>query len=198
MRSWSIDDYLGRLGARHPTPASAAVAALTLAQAAALLAMVVRVRDVGHEVLDRLGELREQALALAEADARAVEAVAGAFALPRSTAVERAQRSAAIADALLDAAGPPAAAVPIGAELISLCERLAGVASGAVLGDVAAAADSAAAALSISRTNVEVDVAPRRGVPEAERLLAAVDPVDDLLCRAAAVRDRIRRTLTTG
>ena len=44
MRSWTIDTYLERLAARHPTPAGAAVAALNLAQAAALLAMVARFR----------------------------------------------------------------------------------------------------------------------------------------------------------
>ena len=44
MRSWSIDTYLDRLAARHPTPAGAAVAALNLAQGAALLEMVARFR----------------------------------------------------------------------------------------------------------------------------------------------------------
>ncbi|CAA9396649.1 MAG: hypothetical protein AVDCRST_MAG66-1205, partial [uncultured Pseudonocardia sp.] len=84
------------------------------------------------------------------------------------------------------------------AELVVLCERMAGVGSGAVLGDVAAAADAAAAALSTSRTNVEADIGPRRGTPEAERLVAAVGSVDDLLRRAAEVRDGIRGTLRRG
>jgi hypothetical protein len=49
--------------------------------------------------------------------------------------------------------------------------------------------------LSISRTNVEADIAPRRGTAEAERLAEAVGSVDDLLRRAARVRDDIRRAL---
>ena len=187
MQDWTIGDYLDRLAARHPTPASSAVAALNLAQAAALLAMVARIRDVPG-VIARTDELRDAALDLAEADARAVEQVAAAYALPRNTDT----RAATIAETLLAAAEPPARAVPLGAELLGLCERLAGVATGALGGDVAAAADAVAAALSISRTNVEADVAGHRGSPEADRLAAVVAPVDGLLERAARLRERIR------
>jgi methenyltetrahydrofolate cyclohydrolase len=199
VQSSTIADYLDRLAAPHPTPASAAVAALNLAQAAGLLAMVARLR-LEHDVdtIRRTGELREAALGLAEADAQAVETVVAAYALPRSTETERQRRATAIADALLAAAEPPARAVPLGAELIGLCERLAGIASGALLGDVAAAADATAAAVSISRTNVEADVAARRGDPEADRLAAAVEPVDALLDRAARVRDGVRDRFRTG
>jgi formiminotetrahydrofolate cyclodeaminase len=206
VRSWSIDTYLGRLAARHPTPAGAAVAALNLAQAAALLAMVARfradvdhpARDVAQSALGRAEELREAALRVAEADASAVEEVAAAYALPRSTEAERGRRAAAIADALLAAAGPPAELVTVGAELVGLCERMAEVGSGALLGDVAAAADATVAALSISRTNVEADIGPRRGSAEAERLAAELRSVDDLLGRAARVRDEIRGRLGAG
>jgi formiminotetrahydrofolate cyclodeaminase len=153
--SWSIDEYLDRLAAPHPTPASSHVAALNLAQGAALLAMVARVRADKAGVLARTSHVREAALRLAEADASVVAEVAGVFALPRTTEAERERRAAAIADALLAAAGPPAELVGVGAELVELCERTAAIASGALLGDVAAAADAAAAALNISRTNVE-------------------------------------------
>jgi formiminotetrahydrofolate cyclodeaminase len=191
VQDWTVGTYLDRLAARHPTPAGAAVAALNLAQAAALLAMVARFRDV-PDALERTDELRACALGLAEADARAVEEVAAAYRLPRSTDAERERRAATIADTLLAAAEPPARAVPLGAELLGLCERLAGVATGALGGDVAAAADAVAAALSISRTNVEADVAGHRGTPEAERLAAAVAPVAELLDRATLLRERIR------
>ena len=198
MRSWSIDTYLDRLAARHPTPAGAAVAALNLAQGAALLVMVARFRldpDRAARDVARAEGVREAALRLAEADSAAVEVVAAAYALPRSDDSERARRASAIGDALLAAAGPPAELITVGAELVGLCEQMAEVATGALLADVAAAADAAAAALSISRTNVEADIGGRRGTPEAERLAAAVASVDDLLRRAAQVRDGIRATL---
>lgn len=187
MQDWTIGDYLDRLAARHPTPAGSAVAALNLAQAAALLAMVARFRDA-PDALARTEELRAQAIALADDDARAVEQVAAAYRLPRSTDAERERRAAAIADRLLAAAEPPARAVPLGAELIGLCERLSEVATGALRADVAAAADATAAALSISRTNVEADVAGHRGTAEVDRLAAAVVPVDALLERIVRLK----------
>jgi formiminotetrahydrofolate cyclodeaminase len=198
VRSWSIGTYLDRLAARHPTPAGAAVAALNLAQAAALLEMVARFRlepDHAASVIARAKNVREAALRLADADAGLVDEVAAAYALPRSSDAEQGQRAAAIADALLAAAGPPAELITVGAELVGLCERMAEVGSGALLADVAAAADAAAAGLSISRTNVEADIGPRRDTAEAERLRAAVGSVDDLLRRAAQVRDGIRAAL---
>jgi methenyltetrahydrofolate cyclohydrolase len=197
----TIDAYLDRLAARHPTPAGAAVAALNLAQAAALLAMVARFRldgaagEVAQGVVARAEDVRAAALRLSAADADAVGAVGAAYALPRSTEADRRRRAAAIADALLAAAGPPAELIGIGADLVEQCELMARVGSGALVADVAAAADAAAAALSISRTNVEADIGPRRGTAEAERLAAVVGCVDDLLRRATEVRDGIRERL---
>ena len=195
MRSLTVGDYLDRLAARNPVPAGAAVAALSLAQAASLLAMVARFRAT-EDVPERAEELGAEAVRLAEADAELVGEVAAAYALPRSTDDERRRRAAAIADGLLAAAGPPTELIGVGAELVGLCERMAEVASGALRGDVAAAADAAAAGISISRTNVEADVGPRRADPEAQRLTDVLGDVDDLLARAARARDGIRRRLT--
>ena len=202
MRSWSIDTYLDRLGARHPTPAGAAVAALNLAQGAALLEMVARFRlepDRAAGVIARAKDVREAALRLADADAGLVDVVAAAYALPRSSDAERAQRAAAIADALLAAAGPPAELITVGAELVGLCERMAEVASGALLADVAAAADAAAAGLSISRTNVEADIAPRRGTrggraPRRRRRLRRRSAASRRTGPRRDPRDPVRRT----
>ncbi len=202
MRSWSIDTYLDRLAARHPTPAGAAVAALNLAQGAALLEMVARFRLEP----DQRGGCRSRArrtCARRRCGWPTPTPVSSTWSPPPTRSpdpsdAERGQRAAAIADALLAAAGPPAELVTVGAELVGLCERMAEVGSGALLADVAAAADAAAAGLSISRTNVEADIAPRRGTAEAERLAAAVGSVDDLLRRAArsatgSADDRVRR-----
>src|SRR5690348_2653460 len=156
--------------------------------------MVARFRDVPG-VPERAEDLREAALRLAEADGAAVGEVAAAYALARSTEEERGRRTAAIADALLAAARPPADLIPVGAELVGLCERMVEVGSGALLADVAAAADAVAAGIGISATNVEADIGPRRAMPEAQRLAAALGPVDDLLRRAARVRDDVRRAL---
>ena len=201
MRDWTIDTYLGRLAARHPTPAGAAVAALNLAQGAALLAMVARFRAVPGTSRTTCSSgrrhVRETALRLAEADAGRRRGgrppPTRCPAPPRPSARGARRRSPT-------PSSPPRvhrpSSIPVGAELVGLCERMAEVASGALLADVAAAADAAAAALSISRTNVEADIGPRRGSAggRAPRRRDSMS-VDDLLLRAARVRDGIRRAL---
>src|ERR1700716_2093062 len=92
MRDETIAAFLGQLAARVPAPGGGATAALHAAQAAALLAMVARYSDgpkydagLMNRIVSEADELREDALALAEADANAFGAVAEAYRLPRPT-----------------------------------------------------------------------------------------------------------------
>src|SRR5450432_539190 len=107
MRDDTIATFLDQLAARVPAPGGGATAALHAAQAAALLAMVARYSDGARydgalmgRVVAEADALRSTALGLAEADAAAFGAVAGAYQLPRSAE----GRSAAIAAALAGAA----------------------------------------------------------------------------------------------
>ena len=115
MRDDTIAAFLDQLAARVPAPGGGATAALHAAQAAALIAMVARYSHGARynaELMDRIiteaDELRQDALALAEADAEAFGAVAEAYRLPRETEQEQQDRSAAISAALGGAARPPA------------------------------------------------------------------------------------------
>src|SRR6266536_4692152 len=96
MRDDTIASFLDQLAARVPAPGGGATAALHAAQAAALLAMVARYSDGGRydaglmrRIVTEADALREDALALAEADAAAFRAVAEAYRLPRDTEAER-------------------------------------------------------------------------------------------------------------
>src|SRR5215470_8544798 len=131
MRDDTIADFLDQLAARLPAPGGGATAALHAAQAAALLAMVARYSDgatYDAELMNRIvteaDALREDALALADADAAAFGAVAQAYRLPRATEQEKAARSASISAALADAARPPADVVRTALLLVSLAEDL--------------------------------------------------------------------------
>jgi formiminotetrahydrofolate cyclodeaminase len=91
MRDDTIAAFLDQLAARVPAPGGGATAALHAAQAAALLAMVARYSDgprydagLMNRIVAEADELREDALALADADATAFGAVAEAYRLPRS------------------------------------------------------------------------------------------------------------------
>ena len=131
MRDDTIAAFLDRLAARVPAPGGGATAALHAPQAAALLAMVARYSDgprYDAELMNRIvteaDALREDALALAEADAKAFGAVAEAYRLPRGTEQETSARSAAISSALADAAHPPADVVRTALLLVGLAEDL--------------------------------------------------------------------------
>ena len=189
MRDWTLATYLERLAApRPPTPAGGVVAALSLAQAAGLLTMVARIAGGPDDVLTRAPQLKERALELVEADVRAFDAVTVEVARSRDDP----GRAAAISAALVAAAGPPAQVVELGCEAVGMAERLSVIAGRTVLADVAAAAEAAAAAVAISRTNVESNVRGAPHGPDVTRLREGLAPVDEVLARAAALREAVR------
>jgi formiminotetrahydrofolate cyclodeaminase len=165
MRDDTIATFLDQLAARVPAPGGGATAALHAAQAAALLAMVARYSDgpkydagLMNRIVSEADELREDALALAEADANAFGAVAEAYRLPRTTEQETTARSAAISSALAGAARPPADVVRTALLLISLAEDLRSAGNRSVITDVAAAAEAARAAAVTARLIIEINL----------------------------------------
>jgi methenyltetrahydrofolate cyclohydrolase len=209
VRDETVEDFLGRLAARIPAPGGGATAALHAAQAAALVAMVARYSDgarydavlMGRIVTEADG-LRTEALGLAEADAEAFGAVAAAYQRPKDTAELVAARSAAIAEALIGAAGPPADVIRTARRLIELAAELLPAGNRNVITDVAAAAEAARAAAVTARVNIEVNL---RGIGDGAtgdpatraELIATAAITDGIIARAdeivAAVRDEINR-----
>src|SRR5204862_4817539 len=150
-----------------------------------------------NRVVAEADELREDALALAEADADAFAAVAEAYRLPRTTEQEASARSAAISSALAGAARPPADVVATALLLVSLAEDLWPPGNRAVIADVAAAAEAARAAAVTARLNIEVNV---KGITDpvlAEEFGAAAATAGTVAERAdaivAAVRSEVSR-----
>jgi methenyltetrahydrofolate cyclohydrolase len=165
MRDYTIAAFLDQLAARVPAPGGGATAALHAAQAAALLAMVARYSDgpkYDAELMSRIvteaDALRQDALALAEADAAAFGAVAQAYRLPRATEQEQATRSESISSALGGAARPPADVVRTALLLTSLAEELLPAGNRNMITDVAAAAVAMRAAAVTARLFIEVNL----------------------------------------
>jgi methenyltetrahydrofolate cyclohydrolase len=97
------------VAAREPAPGGGAVAALTVASAAALVAMAARFSpemEGAETVITRADRLRDEAIALADEDARCYSAVLEAYRRPRDP-----ERPAAIVQALGAAADVPLAVV---------------------------------------------------------------------------------------
>jgi formiminotetrahydrofolate cyclodeaminase len=199
MRDDTIAAFLDQLAARVPAPGGGATAALHAAQAAALLAMVARYSngpryDAGlmNRIVAEADELREDALALAEADAKAFGAVAEAYRLPRTTERETSARSAAISSALAGAARPPADVVRTALLLVSLAEDLWPAGNRSVITDVAAAAEAARAAAVTARLNIEVNL---KGITDpvlAEEFRAAAAAAGPVAERADAIVAAVR------
>ena len=204
MRDETIAAFLGQLAARVPAPGGGATAALHAAQSAALVAMVARYSNGGRydaelmaRIITEADMLRDQALTLAEDDAAAFGAVSAAYQLLKETAELQEARSAAIAEALIGAARPPAEVIRTALRLIELAEELLPAGNRNVITDVAAAAEAARAAAVTARVNIEVNL---RGIKDAAiraELTATAALTDEIVVRAdqvvAAVRAEISR-----
>jgi formiminotetrahydrofolate cyclodeaminase len=209
LRDETVEAFLGQLAARVPAPGGGATAALHAAQAAALVAMVARYSngtrydaDLMARILTEADGLRDEALTLAEADAEAFGAVSAAYQLPKETTELLQARSAAIAEALIGAAGPPADVIRTARRLIELAEELLPAGNRNVITDVAAAAEAARAAAVTARVNVEVNLrgikaSPIRDSAIRAELTATAAITDEIIARGdrivAAVRDEISR-----
>jgi methenyltetrahydrofolate cyclohydrolase len=204
VRDETVEAFLGQLAARVPAPGGGATAALHAAQAAALVAMVARYSngarydaDLMARIRTEADELRDEALTLAEADAEAFGAVSAAYQLPKETTELLQARSAAIAEALIGAARPPADVIRTARRLIELTEGLLPAGNRNVITDVAAAAEAARAAAVTARVNIEVNLRGIRDSANRAELTATAAITDEIIARAdrivAAVRDEISR-----
>lgn len=205
LRDDRIGDFLDQLAARVPAPGGGASAALSAAQAAALLSMVARYTSGGRyaehaetvqAVLAESEAARDRAVRLAQDDAAAFAVVSGAYQLPKATPEEKAVRTAAIGRALYGAAQPPAATITTAGHLVGLAETLLPIGNKNVITDVAVAAELARAAVSCARVNVEINLA---GLTDDDSRLPFLDVlagVDELLARAEKVTAAVRETIS--
>ena len=205
MHDEKIGDFLGRVADRVPAPGGGAAAAVHAALGAALLAMVARYstgelyaehQETIGRVADEADDLRDIALRLAEADAAAFTAMAGAYQLPKATEAERAARSEAVARALIDAAWPAAKLIGVAGMVVDLAGLLADVGNRNVLSELGAAAEAARAAAATARVSVEVNLAGITDARASLDMIAETGKAEDVIVRAeklaAAVREQIR------
>lgn len=160
----TVTDFLDRLAARTPTPAGGSVAALCIAQAAALVAMVARYCEA-PALVERAERLVTRAQRLVADDERAFGAVADAWALPRGVGTDDEERRSAIDAALLGASEPQAQVVETAIEVLVLIDQLRPAARSGLLADLVAAGEVARAGSAIARMNVESNV---RTLPDSE------------------------------
>jgi methenyltetrahydrofolate cyclohydrolase len=204
MRDDTIAAFLDQLAARVPAPGGGATAALDAAQAAALVAMVARYSDgprydaeLMRRIVTEADVLRDEALALAEADADSFAKVAAAYRLPRETEQERSARSVSISSALAGAARPPADVVGTALLVVSLATELLPAANRSMITDVAAAAVAARAAAVTARLLIEVNL---KGITDPvlrDELAATGAAADTVAERADDIVASVRAEIAT-
>jgi formiminotetrahydrofolate cyclodeaminase len=201
----TIVDYLNTLAAKVPAPGGGAVAALHLAQGAALISMVARYtsgpryaeqQESVTAICGRADTLRALAVRLIDDDMAAFNGVIASYKLPKSTAAEAAARAAAINAAAVRAAEVPAEVADAAAEVIEHAETLLPLGNPNVISDVAAAADAARAAATTARVNVEINLSSITDSGTREALVARIATVDTLITRADDITARVRKALT--
>jgi formiminotetrahydrofolate cyclodeaminase len=205
--SETLNDYLGRLASRNPTPGGGAAAALHAAQGAALVAMVARFSTGGkyeqHEqttsrIISAADHLIDEALRLADADEVAFADVIASYKLPAADDSERGARASAIEAALVQAAQPPARLIRLSGAVVDLAAELLDIANPNVISDIAAAADAARAAATTARVNIDINVVAIKDTRARETLAEQTDGLEEKVVLAADslsrnVRERILR-----
>ena len=205
--SETLNDYLGRLASRNPTPGGGAAAALHAAQGAALVAMVARFSTGGKyeqhgqttsRIISAADHLIDEALRLADADEVAFKDVIASYKLPAADDTEREARAAAIQNALVQAAQPPVQLIKLSGSVVELASELLDIANPNVISDIAAAADAARAAATTARVNIDINVVAIKDTHARAALTEQTDGLEEKVILAADslsqnVRERILR-----
>lgn len=195
IRHESIEGYLQRLASGDPTPGGGATGALAVAEGAGLVSMAARYSD-RDDVSRRCGDLIRDCLAVADEDERGFGAVAEAFGLPRGSDLERADRSAAIQEALAEAVRPPEAIVDAVERLLREAEEVLEDGNPNTLSDVGTALGCARAGLTAAVVTLETNLAPLKDDERSADLRERIGRAEELAGRVDALVGRVRELIT--
>lgn len=164
----TIGEFADALAAQTSTPGGGGAAAVTGSMAASLVSMVIqftlgkkKYAEVEAEFQSLLREseaLRGELLALADADVEAFTDVSATYSMPRDTDDEKAARTAALQDALKQAAKVPFITAEKCLEVIMLAEPVGARGNANVVSDAATAIYLGTAALKAAVANVNVNL----------------------------------------
>lgn len=191
--SMTTAEFLDALAAGESTPGGGGAAALTAAQGAALVSMVIRFTlgkkkyaDVEVEMqgyLLRSELLRVDLLAEVDADAAVFDAVAATYGMPKETDEEKAARTAALQAALKHAAAVPFGVAEQALAVIELAEPVGAKGNANVISDAACAAYLAYSAVKCALVNVNINL---KFIKDEAFVAEWTQKVADLLARTDA------------
>jgi formiminotetrahydrofolate cyclodeaminase len=166
----SLSLFLAELASAAPVPGGGTAAAIAGSLAAALAGMVIRLslaKEAApparlHPWLNQADTARRRLLELAQADAEAYQSVLEAYRLPRETPADKAQRRAAVDEALQRAASVPLEVAGLAREVLELATCLEREGYRPAVTDARVAAALARASLEGALANVTVNLESMR------------------------------------
>lgn len=180
-----LNEALAAFRSSSPTPGGGSAAALAGALGASLLAMVgamPRHRAASEEDIDRLQAaaarcigISERLLALVDEDSDAYERVVAAYKLPKTSDVEKADRSARVQEGLTAAIEVPLAVMQRCAEAIETAAVVSRFGNANASSDVGVALELLTAAWRGARLNIDINLASIKDGAYAERVRLRVD-----------------------
>ncbi len=163
----TLEEFLGALASRAPTPGGGSAAALIGAMGAGLISMVCNVtlgkkgmEEVASEmraVCTESEALRLRLTAMIAEDIAAFDGLMAAYRLPKSNDAEKAQRGAAIQNSLIGATNTPLRCARACADVIKLSRRAAQHGFSGVISDAGVGVLAAQTALRSAALNVEIN-----------------------------------------
>ncbi len=186
-----LQKYLDELASAQPTPGGGSAAALSGALSAGLACMVARLTlgkadyaAVQQEIIalvERTERLRARFEQLMQEDSAAYGRLSATFKLPRATSEEKAARTQAIQEQLVEAALVPLEVAERAVDLVQCCLRIATIGNTNVLSDIATATVLASGAANgaawMVRTNLRAMKDQERVQALSSRLSAALDSI---------------------
>jgi glutamate formiminotransferase/formiminotetrahydrofolate cyclodeaminase len=204
LASLSLSDFAAALASDAPAPGGGSAAAAGGANAAGLLAMVVRL-TLGKEkykaaweeltpLADRLDDARVRLLELVDEDTKAFDAVLAARRLPKETDADKAARARALEAANVLAATVPMQTAFFAHEALKTAPLVLEKGNPNAASDAWAGALAAWAAVGAALANVRINLP---GVPDAELQRGFREDADLMEKSAAEALDRTRALART-
>jgi formiminotetrahydrofolate cyclodeaminase len=185
-----LSDFLEKIAAKTPTPGGGSVSAAVGAMGAALGVMTARYSDAS-EPEHALDEIKNEFLALVDADAEAYGQVNSAMALPKDSDDTKRRRKEALQIALGEASEVPLKGMMLAVRGLKALADLAPTCNKNLVSDLAGATTFLESALSGCGENVRINMVllvdkVRRGRLEKEH--------DRLSAEAKALREKIEQS----
>ncbi|SDF67867.1 cyclodeaminase/cyclohydrolase family protein [Sporolituus thermophilus] len=179
----TIVEFIDELASASPAPGGGSTAALAGALGAALCAMVAKLtsgdkfQDVAAEVREisaAASDLKDRLLRYVDEDTAAFNKVMAAYRLPKQAAEEKERRTAAIQQALKEAADLPMAVAQACLDVLRLAVRVIKVGNPNAASDAAVAGALAYAALQGALYNVKINLSSIKDEEYTTRMKAKI------------------------